>query len=200
MELVNYILKADSKANVFIFGIGIGGATALLSSDDLKQDNVKGIISDSAYSDVKEVFKEAQEILETVIEENNKIIADKMEYFSDIDLTYAETQEIEEYNNNIAAMEQMIAEENYIGAEEIFSNMDKLIYPYIKPEKELNLHVQQIDVSDFPNIKLYVQIEDAITKEVPTNLAQTLFYIGKKDANGNYIKQVANRLFDSANN
>ncbi len=58
VELVNYILKADSKANVFIFGIGIGGATALLSSDDLKQDNVKGIISDSAYSDVKEVFKE----------------------------------------------------------------------------------------------------------------------------------------------
>lgn len=143
---------------------------------------------------VEDAFEEAEEVLETVIEENNRIVEEKMEYFSNVDLTYAEKQEIEEYNNGIAALEKMIAQEEYQGAEELFGTMDELIYPYIKPEKALNLHVQQVDVSDFPNVKLYVQIEDAGTKEVPTNLEQALFYIGKKDANGNYIRQKVSKV------
>lgn len=57
-EWVDCISENDSDANMFVFGIGIGGASALLSAGDSLPDNVKGIISDSAYSDINELFKE----------------------------------------------------------------------------------------------------------------------------------------------
>ncbi len=55
---INYILQLDSSAKIFIFGIGMGGTTSLLSTESDLPENVKGIISDSAYSDIGEVFSE----------------------------------------------------------------------------------------------------------------------------------------------
>ncbi len=57
LKWADHIAKADDKANIFVFGLGMGGTTALLCANNLKHENVKGVISDSGYSDVKEVFK-----------------------------------------------------------------------------------------------------------------------------------------------
>ncbi len=57
LKWADHIAKVDDKANIFVFGLGMGGTTALLCADNLKHENVKGVISDSGYSDVKEVFK-----------------------------------------------------------------------------------------------------------------------------------------------
>lgn len=57
-EWVNCVLGNDADANVFLFGVGIGGTTAILSTENDLPHNVKGIISDSGYSDINELFKE----------------------------------------------------------------------------------------------------------------------------------------------
>ncbi len=54
---IDYISSSDSEAKIYIFGMGIGATTAMLASDSLG-DNVSGIIADSAYVSVKELFKE----------------------------------------------------------------------------------------------------------------------------------------------
>ncbi len=58
LDWVNGIVKKDAKAKIFLFGIGMGGSTVLMASELKLPENVKGIISDSAYSDVKALFKE----------------------------------------------------------------------------------------------------------------------------------------------
>ncbi len=52
------IVKNDSKATIFLFGVGMGGSTVLMASSLQLPANVKGIISDSAYADVHLAFKE----------------------------------------------------------------------------------------------------------------------------------------------
>lgn len=52
------IADEDEKANIFLFGAGMGGSTVLMASSLDLPANVKGIISDSGYSDVKKAFKE----------------------------------------------------------------------------------------------------------------------------------------------
>ena len=52
------IVKTDSEANIFLFGVGMGGSTVLMASSLELPANVKGIISDSAYADVHGAFKE----------------------------------------------------------------------------------------------------------------------------------------------
>ncbi|MBO5066466.1 MAG: alpha/beta hydrolase [Clostridia bacterium] len=58
LDWVNGIIKKDVKAKIFLFGVGMGGSTVLMASGLDLPENVKGIISDSAYSDVKSLFKE----------------------------------------------------------------------------------------------------------------------------------------------
>lgn len=58
LDWVNGIVKKDDKAKIFLFGVGMGGSTVLMASGLNLPENVKGIISDSAYSDVKALFKE----------------------------------------------------------------------------------------------------------------------------------------------
>ena len=57
-KIDNAIVKKDDKAKIFLFGVGMGGSTVLMASELNLPDNVKAIISDSAYSDVKALFKE----------------------------------------------------------------------------------------------------------------------------------------------
>ncbi len=54
----NAVAEWDSEAVIYIFGMGIGGTSAILSTEDSLPDNVMGIISDSAYSDINDMFKE----------------------------------------------------------------------------------------------------------------------------------------------
>jgi dienelactone hydrolase len=56
--VVDYVIKNDSQANIFIYGMGIGGTTAILYAGAQVPENVRGVIADSAYGDVKETFKD----------------------------------------------------------------------------------------------------------------------------------------------
>lgn len=55
---IDEIIKTDKDAKIFLFGVGMGGSTVLMASSLDLPANVKGIISDSAYKNVHELFKE----------------------------------------------------------------------------------------------------------------------------------------------
>lgn len=57
-EWANYVAESDESANIFLFGAGVGGTSVLLSTGNSLPENVRGIVADSVYSDIGEVFKE----------------------------------------------------------------------------------------------------------------------------------------------
>ncbi len=57
-NVVDYIIECDSQANIFIYGMGIGGSTAILYSGNTVPQNVCGVIADSAYGDIESLFKD----------------------------------------------------------------------------------------------------------------------------------------------
>ena len=70
-----------------------------------------------------------------------------------------------------------------------------------EPAVPLSMAVQQIDVSKFPEIKLYLRLETD-SGEVPDDLDQTLFYVRREDANREYIEQKVKKVtqLDKAEN
>lgn len=44
--------------------------------------------------------------------------------------------------------------------------MDQTVYMYIDPENVLDISIQQVDASDFPKVKLYLNIQDENTGNV----------------------------------
>ena len=57
IKWVEYITGKDKDAKIFIFGVGMGGTSALLTADKDMPESVKGIIADCPYSDVGGLFK-----------------------------------------------------------------------------------------------------------------------------------------------
>ena len=63
----------------------------------------------------------------------------------------------------------------------------------LQAAEKLNISVQQVDASAFPNVRLYLRVEDALSGEVPV-LDDILFFIRKQDANANFVKQQISRV------
>ena len=51
------IASKDDRAIIYFFGVGLGGTASLFTANKEIPSNVKGIIADSAYSDVEGLFK-----------------------------------------------------------------------------------------------------------------------------------------------
>ena len=59
-------------------------------------------------------------------------------------------------------------------------------------EKKLSIEIQQVDVSEYPTVKLYAQISD-VNKKVP-KLENPFFFVRKEDANAKYIDQKIKKI------
>ena len=96
------------------------------------------------------------------------------------------------YDKNLSKIHELAKSEDrdYQALQKAFNSMDQAIFMYIEPKNPLEVTVQQVDASEFPKVKLYVNLKDPATQKVPDNLDKTLFYINKEDANQKYIKQV----------
>ena len=55
---INLILQRDSEAEIVLHGLSMGASTALIYSGGDVPDNIKAVISDSAYTDAYSMFRE----------------------------------------------------------------------------------------------------------------------------------------------
>ena len=106
------------------------------------------------------------------------------------------TADVEDKTNlqtELQTAEQLAKEGKYNELGPVFEKMDEIAYRYMEPEHKLNISVQQVDASAFPNVRLYLRVEDALSGEVPV-LDDILFFIRKQDANANFVKQQISRV------
>ena len=127
----------------------------------------------------------------TLINADNKYIKDRVSMYQAIDMANAESSEKKAYKENLEKINNLVAakDKNYKAIKKAFSKMDQTVYMYIDPENVLDISIQQVDASDFPKVKLYLNIQDENTGNVPSGLDDTSFYVLKKDATANYVKQ-----------
>lgn len=55
-EIANKIVKGDKDAEIFLYGVSMGGAAVLMAGGEDLPHNVKGIISDCSYDSVENIF------------------------------------------------------------------------------------------------------------------------------------------------
>ncbi len=147
---------------------------------------------------VLDIGKKREIIHELKLIRNNLdgFIEDQIDFYKDIDMSKAEESEVSSYETELETIETLIQGENwdYAAIKNAFDEMDDVVSMYIEPEKDLTIQVQQVDASEFPKIRLYLNVEDSASGEVPENLDGALFYIRKEDANANFIKQTVTEI------
>ena len=157
---------------------------------ETKAKDVSGKWEKLGLFDVKKKQKIIKE-LKNIKSDLNAYIQDQVEYYESIDMSKAEKKEISSYQTEMDQISDLAEAKtkNYAKIKDAFEKMDEIVFMYTEPEKALDIQVQQVDASEFPKIRLYVNVEDPATGEVPANLDETMFYIRKEDANAAYVRQ-----------
>lgn len=148
-------------------------------------------ITDKKAQDTFDKYNKVETARTTLINADNKYIKDRVSMYQAIDMANAESSEKKAYKENLEKINNLVAakDKNYKAIKKAFSKMDQTVYMYIDPENVLDISIQQVDASDFPKVKLYLNIQDENTGNVPSGLDDTSFYVLKKDATANYVKQ-----------
>jgi len=146
-------------------------------------------IKDGNVEEAKEYADKAEELKESFAEINKANAYDRFYEYSCVDMTYADKEEKEAYEEQIQIINDLIEGEDDEKLLAALEEIEEIAEPYMLAENPLTVSVQQIDVSQFPNIKVYTRLEEQDTGVVPENLDPVMFYIKKKDANGDYVKQ-----------
>ena len=160
-------------------------------------ENCREAIDEKQASDAIALFDDANDALDALIQANDTYIEERMDLYESLDLSDAEEDVKSGYDENMKTIKSLNGSEeskDYAAYKEAFAKMDETIYMYIDPENVLNVAVQQIDASEFPKVKLYLNIKDPATGEVPEDLEGPFFYIKKEDANAQYVKQVVSNV------
>ncbi len=58
----------------------------------------------------------------------------------------------------------------------------------------LSISVQQVDASAYPEVKLYLDVVNENTGEIPSDLEQMVFYIGREDATATFVEQTVTEV------
>lgn len=57
LKWCDYIIEKDSNARIILFGVSVGGSAVAMAAGEELPDNVRAVIADSCYSDVREIMK-----------------------------------------------------------------------------------------------------------------------------------------------
>lgn len=148
-------------------------------------------VKDRQAGELFTLLEDTRECLEELLEANDAYIEERIEKYENADLAEAGKKEKAACQKQMDRLRELAGGEDvdYQAIAQAFGKMDKTIYPYIEPENLLDISVQQVDVTDFPKVKLYVRAQDPVSGEVPEELDGNMFYIRKEDANAKYVKQ-----------
>ena len=142
----------------------------------------------------KELLADVDSEFESLKKETKDYVDEKLDEYNGADLTLADADDKSVITDGIKKIKELQQKENYKDMKSLFDDLDEVAYQYLKPKKSLNVQIQQVDASQYPNIRLYLQVEDQKSGEVPASLDNTLFFIRKQDASANYIKQEVKKV------
>lgn len=145
-------------------------------------------IADRDYDKSVNAASAAQNNLEQLVKDNKAYVQEKLDLYNTVAWSDAEADEKKSYDENEKKVNALLKDGKYNDIKTLFTEMDNIAYRYITPEESLDVEVQQIDASRFPNVKLYVQMEDR-QGNVPSDLNTNFFYVKQKDAKESYIRQ-----------
>lgn len=152
--------------------------------------NLEATIKERDVDSLDAGIKGMEQAFEELVRANDAYVNGKIEEYGNVNFSIAEASDINTYNSQLEELQTLLEKREYGTMPDIFSELDDIYYKYVEPQNYLNMVVQQIDVTAYPNIRLYLSVTDRNTGEVAQGLDGGMFFIRKRDANGDYIKQI----------
>lgn len=132
-------------------------------------------------SKAADLLEKIDAYIESVRDTNRELTQSTVDGLKSANLDSAFNSEKTIIQNLQIEAEQLLSEEKYKEAEDKIMQW-QAVTNSIKGQSNYVMDVQQVDVTNFPAVKLYVRVEDEATKEAVSNLQPEYFHLSEQVA------------------
>lgn len=150
----------------------------LLSNDDLQNAN--------------STIEKINSLIEDLIKQNNEYVEDQISKIDAIDQSFLPQEDTDQIKSKKDEIQSLVDSESYLEVDEKIKSLLTFVTELTTPDETLTIQIKQVDVSEFPKIKLYAAVTDE-SGNVPEDLEQVFFRVDEKDANAEYIKKTVSK-------
>lgn len=158
-----------------------------------KIEEGKQYIQEKRYKEADSSIQKIEELMDKLEKENETFVKNKLDSIYNSYESYLTDDEKKELNERKSIITNYINKKLYIDANDGIEELSKYIYKITEPKSKINVDIKQVDVSDFPKVKLYVSMIDE-NKKVPSDLKQVFFTLSEKEANGEFVKRTISKV------
>lgn len=151
-------------------------------------NNCSQAINNREYENAKNLLDSAKDTLQRVIENDKVYVQNRLNEYERADWSTADVNDKKTYTDNKGKISALLSQGKFGEIKPLLSAIDHAAIMYLEPNNPIYVKVQQVDASNFPNVKLYTQFAD-VYGNVPANLSSNFFYIRKQNANAEYVRQ-----------
>lgn len=172
-------------------------------------EEIRAYCLDHDIEDYMELRREANQIIEEKDIKRQQEILDAFEALSlqiedwrkeeveeqfarikEISTEYAYDEELELIEKLKKQVEENIGKSDYLAASETLKTLNEKIEKASVICDNLSIQINQVDTSEYPKIKLYLNIKDSISGKVPSDIEGKFFFLSEKLAkDSEYIKK-----------
>lgn len=125
-------------------------------------------------------------------QENTNFVNSKILEIDAIDQSFLTEDDKAQIKTKKDEIDKKVQDKLFTSLDSQIEELRNLVNQLTTPKEQIKIKVKQVDVSEFPKIKLYVDLTDGSGK-VPSNLEQVFFHVDEKDANAQYIKRTISK-------
>jgi len=187
-NIMNEISIIDSRFDEYI----LSGEDK--ESYDLISKDIENLSDNKELGVVKDLYSNIKSLEENVISGNTLLLGETMQKASKRDFSRAYEDEIIKLNEYKTEAENLIKEKKFASTEAVLSEWNKLLDDINIEYDNYEVLVNQMDFSEYPKIKAYIEIRDKVTGEVPNNIDPRFFYISERRLNDiDFLKKTVMR-------
>lgn len=153
----------------------------------------KRYIESKDYENADSSIAKIQDMVDNLDKENSNFVKNKIADVESIDQSYLEENDKKQISEKMEEIKKLISKKLYVIANSHIEELSALVYKLTEPENKIGVVVKQVDVSEYPRIRLYVELADD-EGNIPDDLEQVFFHLSEKNANGEYVKKTVSKV------
>lgn len=155
----------------------------------------EAIIENKSINEIEGFWAKMAEFEEEVATKNKATLVEILERLRQGDASRARQSELKEIEALLTEAESLINDKNFAKANQRLIQLEDIFRVITVEHDNLRILVDQVDTSEFPKIKLYLNIRDTLTDTVPSGLGQEFFYLSEKlSHDSEYIKKEISKV------
>lgn len=143
-------------------------------------DQCKYAIDQKNYESAQKAQKELDQFEDEIVEENTEKAESYFSKLKNSDTSKAYDSELEKIDKFEEKLTNYIDKREFKSANDIKEQWEKLLEEIQKEYDNLDIQVVQVDTSNYPKVKIYLDIRDKTTEEVPSGLKKGYFWLEEK--------------------